>query len=315
MSLIIDGHNLIGVLPDIHLSQPDDEARLLGRLRAYRARSRGRSMIVFFDAGPAAGPGPALPAQFSDPSSPGIQVRFSALGQTADDAIVEYLQGRAQPGQYAVVTNDQGLAWRVRDAGASVLRASDFAAKLTSQCRAPRGGELAAPAANPRDPAFADIYAGFIESEKNQARFQKEQQTDASMWIERLYDGDPQLAERATQWLGQFGGPAALEALRDALTHEHAGVRAAALLALGVLGDPVALPDLCRCLADDANSMVREAAAQSLGRMGNRTVEAALETAVRSDTKGKVRKAAQAALEQVRARRGDAARLGDRPLR
>ena len=28
MSLIIDGHNLIGILPDIHLDQPDDEIRL-----------------------------------------------------------------------------------------------------------------------------------------------------------------------------------------------------------------------------------------------------------------------------------------------
>jgi hypothetical protein len=31
------GHNLIGVLPDIQLDQPDDELRLLARLRAYRA--------------------------------------------------------------------------------------------------------------------------------------------------------------------------------------------------------------------------------------------------------------------------------------
>ncbi len=37
MSLIIDGHNLIGILPDIQLDQPDDEPRLLERLRAYRA--------------------------------------------------------------------------------------------------------------------------------------------------------------------------------------------------------------------------------------------------------------------------------------
>ena len=38
---------------------------------------------------------------------------------------------------------------------------------------------------------------------------------------------------------------AALEPLHDALTHDDAGVRAAALLALGDLSDPAAVPDLC----------------------------------------------------------------------
>ena len=191
-------------------------------------------MIVFFDTGdPAMRTGHMLPGPAADLSSPGIQVRFAALGETADDAIVAYLRGRAQPGQYAVVTNDQGLAWRVRDAGASVLRASEFAAKL--DVPRPSSATVADPAVDPRDPAFADLYAGFIESEKSQARFRKEKAIDLSVWIERLYDGDPQLAERAAQWLGQSADPAALEPLRDALTHENAGVRAAALLALGVL--------------------------------------------------------------------------------
>ena len=38
MSYIIDGHNLIGVMPDIHLRQPDDEERLVARLQSYQAR-------------------------------------------------------------------------------------------------------------------------------------------------------------------------------------------------------------------------------------------------------------------------------------
>ncbi len=88
-------------------------------------------MIVFFDSSPVRIPGQAMQSPFSDLSSPGIQVRFANPGQTADDAIVAYLRERAQPGQYAVVTNDQGLSWRVRDAGASVLSGSEFAAKLT----------------------------------------------------------------------------------------------------------------------------------------------------------------------------------------
>jgi predicted RNA-binding protein with PIN domain len=301
MSLIIDGHNLIGILPDIQLDQPDDEQRLLERLRAYRARSGGRSLIVFFDSNPMRFQGSVVQAQFSDLSSPGIQVRFAASGQTADDAIVAYLRERAQPGQYAVVTNDQGLSWRVRDAGASVLSGSEFAARLTPARRqSPTPLESGH---DPHDPAFADLYAGFIQAEKAQARFRGVKPLDTAAWIERLYEGDPQLAARAAQWLGRSGGAAALEPLRDALTHDDAAVRAAALLALGELGDPTAFPDLCKRLSDDGNSMVREAAAQSLGRIGNRTVEPALEKAAASDHKGKVRKAARAALEQIRARR------------
>lgn len=296
MSYIIDGHNLIGALPGIDLGQPDDEAQLLARLRGYRAHTGGPSMIVFFDSGD-------LPAQRQDPSSPGIQVRFAAPGQTADDAIVAYLQSRAQPGQYAVVTNDTELAWRVRSVGASVLRASDFAAKLAQVRQPHRRVAAEEPAPNPRSPAFADLYTDFLAAEKRTARLSAGAPADPAEWIERLYAGDPQLAERAAQWLGQFGGAAALDPLCDALTHGEAGVRAAALLALGDLGNPAALPRMVERLAQDGNSMVREAAAQSLGRIGNRTVEAILETVAHKDAKGKVRKAAANALAQIRARR------------
>jgi hypothetical protein len=302
MSLIIDGHNLIGALPDIHLHQPDDELRLLARLRAYRAREGGRPMIVFFDSGPAMTPRQAGYSQPSDLSSPGLQVHYAQSGQSADDAIVAYLRDRAQPGQYAVVTNDQELSWRARDAGASVLSASDFAAKLAGGRRAASAGDE--PAQRPDDPAFADIYASFIEAEKRETRFRGEKPTDLATWIERLDRGDPQLAARAARWLGTSGGKAALEPLRIALLHDDAGVRAAALLALGDLGDRTVLPDLCDRLCHDGNSMVREAAAQSLGRIGDRSVEGALAQAVESDHKGKVRKAAREALEQIRARTG-----------
>ena len=213
-------------------------------------------------------------------------MRFADPGQTADDAIVEYLRGRAQPGQYAVVTNDQGLSWRVRDAGASVLSGSEFAVRLRPTRRP--ASASAEPAHDPHDPAFADLYAGFIEAEKARARFRGEKQADLATWIERLYEGDPQLAERAARWLGNSNEKAALEPLHDALTHDDAGVRAAAILALGDLGDPAALPDLCDRLMKDGNSMVREAAAQSLGRIGDRTAEAALKVAAGSDGKSKV---------------------------
>lgn len=302
MSYIIDGHNLIGILPDIQLSQPDDEQRLLARLRSYRAASGGRAMIVFFDSAPL--PWPEQAASL-DASSPGVEVHFARPGQTADDAIIAYLAASRQPGQYAVVTNDQGLTGRARAAGASVLSATEFAARMARAATRRRersaAPELQAP--DPQAPAFADIYSSFLAAEKMDKRFGGKKQADVATWIERLYTADPQLAEQAAIWLGQFGGAATLEPLRDAVTHSDPGVRAAALLALGNLGDSAALPELCDRLAHDGNSMVREAAAQSLGRIGNRSVLAALAEAAAHDAKRKVRKAAAAAHAQISARK------------
>ncbi len=313
MSLIIDGHNLIGVMPDIRLGDRDDELRLLIALRAYRARAGGQPMIVFFDSGdPSIRPelalnamkGQALPASTPDLSTPGVQVRFSAPGEIADDAIVAYLQSRAQPGQYAVVTNDQELSWRARSAGASVIRASDFVARLIPpRASAPKPD---APALDPHDPAFADIYRGFIEAEKGRGRHRGQPTAgDAAVWIERLYGNDVEQAQQAARWLGQFGGPDALDDLRNALTHPDVRVRTAALLAMGALGNRAALSDLRDRLAHDPASMARQAAAQSLGRLGDRAAEVALEATAKNDPKGKVRKAAQAALAEIRARRGN----------
>jgi len=305
MTYIIDGHNLIGVLPDIHLADPGDEARLLGRLRAYRARATrsAGSMIVFFDSGLSG----SSPRREAPGSSSEVEARFADPGQTADDAIVAFLRGVSQPGQYAVVTDDQELTWRVRALGASVLRASEFAPRLAARpkritSRAGQNGTSKMPTPDPRDPAFADLYDGFMSAEKSRKHFPDGAAAGADAWTEKLYSDDAAAAQSAARWLGQHGGEGALEPLRDALTHSDARVRAAALLAMADLGDRRALPVLCERLAHDGASMARQAAAQSLGRIGDRSVETALETAAGSDAKSKVRKAARDALAQIRAR-------------
>ena len=296
MALVIDGHNLIGVLPDIQLGEPDDEARLLARLRGYRSHS-GQNLVVFFDSGD-------LPGNTPHVSSPGVAVRFSGPGQSADDAIVDFLRTHPQPGQYAVVTNDANLTWRVRAVGASTMRASDFIAKLgRPPAPAQTRTEPAEPTPDPRDPAFADIYASFITAEHERAQARKEAPTSAQVWIERLYGDDVEAVLKAAEWLGLHGGKQASAPLHDALTHSDVRVRTAALLAFGELGDPSVVPDLCARLAHDAGSMAREAAAQSLGRIGDRRAQSALETAAQSDAKSKVRKAALAALAQIKARK------------
>jgi hypothetical protein len=141
-----------------------------------------------------------------------------------------------------------------------------------------------------------------MASEKGKERFAGVAASDAGSWMEKLYGGNSAEAQLAARWLGQHGAQDALEPLRDATTHSDARVRAAALLALGDLGDRRALPTLCDRLESDRASLARQAAAQSLGRIGDRSVEGALETAARADAKGRVRKAARDALAQIRAR-------------
>ena len=294
MTWLIDGHNLIGVLSGSELTDPDDEWQLVLRLRSFATAQR-QAFTVVFDSG--AGLTPRW--QLSDER---LTVRFAPPGVEADALIVRLVDGAAQPGQVIVVTNDQGLAAKVRAVGGQVRSATQCAAQLTP----PRSLLPAQPAApemrpKPRAAGFADIYEGFIEAEKDQARFADDPRASAAGWIEALYSDDTADAARAARWLGRFGRETALEPLLDALSHRTAAVRAAALLALGELGDDSALPALARSLHEDSSGMAREAAAQALGRFNSKPAAAALQAAL-DDPKTKVRKAASAGLERQRAR-------------
>ena len=308
MAYIIDGHNLIGVLPDISLDQPDDEARLLDQLQSYRARGAG-PMIVFFDSNPLSAANLAPSHARAIPSRPGMEVRYATRGKTADDAIIDFLHDSRQPGQYAVVTNDAALISRVKGLGASVLRANEFSVQMARQARSLKSrrnsaaSTAEAPAPDPRAPAFSDIYDEFLAAEHAHKMAPGRSHLDVPALIDRLYTGDPQLQQQSAMALGQSRDPRAIAPLRDALTAKDAGLRAAAALALGVLRDQAPVNDLIALLSNDGNSMVREAAAQALGQIGSPKAVPSLEAAARDDGKSKVRKAARASLEAIRARR------------
>jgi predicted RNA-binding protein with PIN domain len=294
MTLLIDGHNLIGtgLVPGVQLGDADDEWLLVQRLRAYTAARRLKLTVVFDS-----GLGPAPQWQLS---GGGVTVRFAPPGVEADALIAQLLRASPQPDKVTVVTNDQALAGQVRTAGGQVRSATQFAGQL-----APPRAKSAPPAEalpDPRDPGFVDIYHGFVEGAKDQVRFGTEIDLDSAVWIERLYGDDLAEAGRAARWLGRFGGAAGLEPLLDALSHRAGQVRAAALLALADLGEQRAVPAVAARLAGDPSSMVREAAAQALGRLGGAAAEEALQAA-QLDPKSKVRKSASASLAQLQARR------------
>ncbi|HIP97216.1 MAG TPA: hypothetical protein EYH32_08400 [Anaerolineae bacterium] len=124
MSLLIDGHNLIAKLPGISLDDPHDEAKLVERLRSYRART-GKRIVVVFDGG--------VPAGWSaDLSCGGITVIFASPGRTADRIIVERIRRDRNPRGLVVVSSDHEVTAAAVERGARVMSAESFAAMLSA---------------------------------------------------------------------------------------------------------------------------------------------------------------------------------------
>ncbi len=124
MPYLIDGHNVISALPDIHLEDEYDEAQLVLKLRAWAGRER-RKAIVVFDGGIPGGYARAL-------SSPDIKVVFAARHYTnADRIIKERLGHLPDAGNWTVVSSDYEVLDNARQVGARVLKAQDFAEHLS----------------------------------------------------------------------------------------------------------------------------------------------------------------------------------------
>jgi predicted RNA-binding protein with PIN domain len=122
MTLLIDGHNLIGQIPDLHLDDPEDEAELLIRLRSYRART-GKHLVVYFDPG----------ITYQSPASKsqgGISVRRAGTGQSADDLIIRDLHRHPNPRELTLVTSDHAVQSLARQYGTQVIDSASFAAEL-----------------------------------------------------------------------------------------------------------------------------------------------------------------------------------------
>jgi len=123
MPFLIDGHNVIAALPDIDLEDPDDEAKLVVKLRAWTGRER-RKAIVIFDGGIPGGPSRVL-------STPEVRVVFAARHHsTADRIIKERLSALPDAPNWTVVSSDHEVLDNARMSGAKTLSAQAFAERL-----------------------------------------------------------------------------------------------------------------------------------------------------------------------------------------
>ncbi len=124
MAYLIDGHNLIGRLRDLRLDDPNDEARLVERLRAAMAR-QGKRCTVIFDQG--------LPGGRSrDLSTPSVHVVFAHAGTTADAIILERIRAARDPGSLIVVSGDQAIIHAAKARRMRVVAPAEFTAVLSA---------------------------------------------------------------------------------------------------------------------------------------------------------------------------------------
>jgi predicted RNA-binding protein with PIN domain len=125
MPYLIDGHNLIGQTPGLHLGEPDDEAQLIELLRAFCARTGSRA-TVYFDRG--------HPAAQAPPSGGRVSAHFITAPQTADQAIVRHLRRlRGEARNWTVVSSDREVERAAAGAGAQRLASREFARRLRAR--------------------------------------------------------------------------------------------------------------------------------------------------------------------------------------
>ncbi len=121
MPFLIDGHNLIGAMPDLRLEDPDDELRLVERLQRLAMRT-GRRITVIFDRG--------APGGTSSLSRGGVTVRFAPSGTTADELLIRQIQTERNPRGLIVVSSDRRVQETARRRGAVVWSTAEFLAYM-----------------------------------------------------------------------------------------------------------------------------------------------------------------------------------------
>lgn len=123
MRYLIDGHNLIAKLPDISLSDPDDEVKLVLRLRSWTAADRRRKVTIVFDTGLPGGRDRVL-------SSSTVQVIFASSGSSADAVILRHIDRVKDVKAVAVVSSDREVTQAALRRRIAVFSSDEFAAQL-----------------------------------------------------------------------------------------------------------------------------------------------------------------------------------------
>ncbi len=122
MPYLIDGHNLIAALPDINIADPDDEAKLVNKLKGFVAKT-GKKCTVVFDGG--------LPGGVSNLSTSGVKVVFAAsLHTNADSLIMRRIRKTSDAPNWTAVSSDNEIRHCARAEGMRTLTSAEFARQM-----------------------------------------------------------------------------------------------------------------------------------------------------------------------------------------
>ncbi|NNJ09755.1 hypothetical protein EKD04_005395 [Chloroflexales bacterium ZM16-3] len=122
MPILIDGHNLIGQMRSISLSDPDDEAQLVMILRRYATKKRGRKVVVIFDGGVYGHP--------DNLNGYGVEARFAKSPSDADSELIRRIRAVRRRDEWHVVSSDHAVAGAARAHGVPVISSQEFARRL-----------------------------------------------------------------------------------------------------------------------------------------------------------------------------------------
>jgi uncharacterized protein len=159
MPILIDGHNLIGQLPNLSLADPDDEAQLVLLLRRYAARRRGRKIVVVFDGGVYGHP--------DHLSGYGVEARFARSPSDADSELIRRIRAVRRRDEWLVVSSDRAVAGAAQAHGIPVLSAQAFARRLAALDQ-PRVSPQAKHADRPLSPAEVEEWLRLFGLEADQ---------------------------------------------------------------------------------------------------------------------------------------------------
>lgn len=109
-------------MPNLHLSDPHDEEKLLEYLRRFRART-GHAITVIFDSGPTYHPA-------TTKKQGGITVTFAPAGKTADQLIINRIRRAKNPQAVRVVSSDRAVRQAAQQAQIRVTESGAFAQQL-----------------------------------------------------------------------------------------------------------------------------------------------------------------------------------------
>lgn len=151
MPYLIDGHNLIARLPDVDLDDPNDEMKLVAKLRGFCALNRKRCTVVF-DSG--------LPGGRSPTSNHAVEVVFASHQQlTADELLILRIKKLRDANNWTVVSSDNAILQTAQAQGCMTMRTDAFVKLLSTPARPkPEAGEWTNPIISPQDLAEWQAY-------------------------------------------------------------------------------------------------------------------------------------------------------------